>query len=388
MLQDEVRTRSFCAALDAVCAGRVVMDLGCGSGVLSIFAARAGAQHVFAVDGSSVCISVAQRAAQASGVAEKITFLEGDVLNIAQQVDAHLVRLDAASGEGAAEEPQRCVEVLVSEWMGFALVHEGMFNAVAFARDRWLVQGGLVLPSACSLWAAPLAYPEVVDEATSFWLSKPYGIDFSGAACLAWQQAVARPLVEALPSSAWAVLCGAGVGAAVSDGSDNSEADATCSDGAVLLARPAVIWRLDCTAASGADAMSPGKLKLCFEGDVDGNAPFHGFVLWFDVVLLPEVMGPAAGFSTGPEAPPTHWAQVLLLLDGRPSACVETLEGPVFQRFGRGDRLEGSLRLDVRQGGSGEVDIQLEGQLLRTTAQGRVAWPFTKRFELAASAAV
>uniref|UniRef100_A0A3Q3L4W6 Protein arginine N-methyltransferase 6 n=1 Tax=Labrus bergylta TaxID=56723 RepID=A0A3Q3L4W6_9LABR len=37
------------------------------------------------------------------------------------------------------------VEVIVSEWMGYALLHESMLNSVLFARDKWLKPGGLIL---------------------------------------------------------------------------------------------------------------------------------------------------------------------------------------------------------------------------------------------------
>uniref|UniRef100_A0A3Q3E9L3 Protein arginine N-methyltransferase 6 n=1 Tax=Labrus bergylta TaxID=56723 RepID=A0A3Q3E9L3_9LABR len=35
--------------------------------------------------------------------------------------------------------------VIVSEWMGYALLHESMLNSVLFARDKWLKPGGLIL---------------------------------------------------------------------------------------------------------------------------------------------------------------------------------------------------------------------------------------------------
>ena len=46
MLEDAARTEAYRRAIEESCDGKLVMDLGCGTGILSIFAARAGAEHV------------------------------------------------------------------------------------------------------------------------------------------------------------------------------------------------------------------------------------------------------------------------------------------------------------------------------------------------------
>ena len=38
------------------------------------------------------------------------------------------------------------VDVIISDWMGHALFHESLISSVLAARDRWLVQDGLMLP--------------------------------------------------------------------------------------------------------------------------------------------------------------------------------------------------------------------------------------------------
>lgn len=57
MLKDRVRTSTYEKALlesPELLKDKVVLDVGCGTGILSIFAARAGAKHVYAVDNANI----------------------------------------------------------------------------------------------------------------------------------------------------------------------------------------------------------------------------------------------------------------------------------------------------------------------------------------------
>lgn len=47
--------------------------------------------------------------------------------------------------------PVERVDVLVSEWMGYFLLFEGMLDSFIYARDNHLVQGGTVLPNRCNI---------------------------------------------------------------------------------------------------------------------------------------------------------------------------------------------------------------------------------------------
>jgi protein arginine N-methyltransferase 3 len=57
MLKDTVRTdayRDFIYENKSLFSGKVVLDVGCGTGILSMFCARAGASKVIAVDNSDI----------------------------------------------------------------------------------------------------------------------------------------------------------------------------------------------------------------------------------------------------------------------------------------------------------------------------------------------
>lgn len=47
------------------------------------------------------------------------------------------------------------VDIIVSEWMGFYLLHEGMLDDVLLGRDKFLKPNGLMFPESAIMWTAP-----------------------------------------------------------------------------------------------------------------------------------------------------------------------------------------------------------------------------------------
>ena len=43
------------------------------------------------------------------------------------------------------------VDIIISEWMGYFLLYESMRDTVLYARDKWLVEGGMILPDKATL---------------------------------------------------------------------------------------------------------------------------------------------------------------------------------------------------------------------------------------------
>jgi len=50
------------------------------------------------------------------------------------------------------ELPVEKVDIIISEWMGYFLLFEGMVSSVIHARDKYLKKGGLMLPNAARIY--------------------------------------------------------------------------------------------------------------------------------------------------------------------------------------------------------------------------------------------
>ena len=77
MLRDRARTeayRDFVYDNKEIFKDRVVLDVGCGTGILSMFAAKAGAKRVIGVDYSDM-IEHARRNVEENGLSDKIRYV-------------------------------------------------------------------------------------------------------------------------------------------------------------------------------------------------------------------------------------------------------------------------------------------------------------------------
>ena len=46
------------------------------------------------------------------------------------------------------------VDIIISEWMGYFLLYESMLDSVLWARDKYLVKGGKMLPDKVEMYIA------------------------------------------------------------------------------------------------------------------------------------------------------------------------------------------------------------------------------------------
>lgn len=134
MLKDKVRTKTYMNSIlqnKHLFRGKVVLDVGCGTGVLSLFAAKAGAKHVYGIE----CASIHKQARQIvkdNGYENVVTIINGKVEDVKLPVDK--------------------VDIIISEWMGYFLLYESMLDTVLYARDKWLAPGGMIFPDKATLY--------------------------------------------------------------------------------------------------------------------------------------------------------------------------------------------------------------------------------------------
>ncbi len=145
MLSDEARVENYRAALNALSFENTVVDVGAGTGLLSLMAMDAGATSVYAIEQASIA-DEAQIAFSGRKEKNKMMLFRG------RAEDFSLGRTR--------------VDLLVSEWMAYFLKLEEMLPSDIAVRDSCLKKEGEIIPSNAELFIAEYSDPAAlsVDE--------------------------------------------------------------------------------------------------------------------------------------------------------------------------------------------------------------------------------
>jgi protein arginine N-methyltransferase 1 len=126
MLDQEPRIGPFEKAIAAVVKpGMKVLELGAGTGVLSFFAARAGASKVYAVERVPHVARAAQRFLAANGVADRVEIINADATDYL---------------------PPERVDVVICEMLHTAMLREKQLTVIASFKKRYRDHFGGALP--------------------------------------------------------------------------------------------------------------------------------------------------------------------------------------------------------------------------------------------------
>jgi protein arginine N-methyltransferase 1 len=152
-VSDASRTEGYQAALrKALQSGCVLLEIGTGTGVLTVSACRAGARIVYTAEVGKI-IELANLVCTKNGVRDRVVFLNQPSydVDLPEKVDVLLVDL---------------------------AFDAGLISAVIDARDRHLKPDGVVIPESVDLYVVPIALPRVYEK-IGFWSSEQFGVDLS-----------------------------------------------------------------------------------------------------------------------------------------------------------------------------------------------------------------
>lgn len=283
MLEDSHRTETYRTALEcnpSCTAGAQVLDVGCGCGILSMFAARGGrCAKAVGIDGSADAVRLARAAVQANGFANGRSDGENSVDIIHGRLETLINTSNGLLGE-------QSFDVIVSEWMGYCLLAESMLGTIATARDRLLKPGGAVLPDRAHIHLAGCT-----EDGTGlgFW-NDVCGLNLSCVALEAKKRSHGRALVHDVHASS-------------------------------IVTTEQTVLNLDLMSATARDSDFTSDFSLrptAEECTSKASVPVQvcAMVLWFDVDFSERFCKECPQtLSTAPSGSKTHWSQTVLLLE-------------------------------------------------------------------------
>lgn len=160
MLLDKNRTLKYKYAIfKAIQPGDVVIDFGCGTGILGFFALQAGASRIYAIEETSI-IDYAYQLAIKNGYEDRIKFINKLGKEINEQ-----------------DIPEQ-VDIIISEPFSNLLLEGDLWSSIEYLK-KFLKPTGIILPESGTLYIAPVRSPPRVFQEAQFIEGKNvYNIDF------------------------------------------------------------------------------------------------------------------------------------------------------------------------------------------------------------------
>ncbi|WP_428240313.1 50S ribosomal protein L11 methyltransferase [Gynuella sp.] len=248
MLNDGQRNQAFQRAIESVdMRDKTVLDIGTGTGLLSMLAARNGASHVYACEVNPDVARMAAEIVANNGYSDRVTVINKLSTELVPGVDV-----------------PKDIDILISETVDCGFFGEGFVPSLAHAKSRLLKPDALLLPQSVRLKASLLSSRDVyqlnrVDRVLDFDVNL--------------FNKFATPHYFPCRLDTWLYQ---------------------------LASPPLTV----ATASFYQDILFPSLSKVAFEPDVSTHV--HGVVFWFELDLTDEEM-----LSNHPGNVASHWMQAV-----------------------------------------------------------------------------
>lgn len=251
MLHDEERSELYDKAISHVVSpGHLVLDIGTGSGLLSMMAARAGAREIVACEGQPAVAEIARRVIKKAG--------HDDVITVVPKMSTAM---------RVPEDLPRRADLLVTETVDCALLGEGILPTIEHAREHLLTDDAIIMPCGGRVFAQLV-------ESTSLHrknhVGRLYGFDLTDFNQLSSLEYFDSRLHHHEHR---------------------------------VLSEPIEVFRFDFYR----DTAEPRRAEFVVPPSEAGVC--HAVVFWFELDLLPGI-----GMTNSPGAPNSHWKQAIQCL--------------------------------------------------------------------------
>ena len=235
---------------------KVVLEIGCGTGLFSMLLAKMGAKKVIAVDSSNI-IANAKAIIADNKFTDIITCIKGVV------------------GKDLVILPDNLpsVDIILCEWYGHTLYQDNRIAQVIYAREHW-GQNAIILPNQVDLYMLAVEDQEYKYEKFDYW-DNVYGFDMSPIKRLSQQE----PLIDSISTKQ-------------------------------ILSDEICIQSINIYTITLRDLHFNAKFKLNF----NKKDFFFAYLLYFNVHFNHDTLSYSSSYSTGPYQEETTWKQTLFFL--------------------------------------------------------------------------